>query len=243
MENRLPNQYNQSIPSRQWRPHDGDPSGGGVALLFSEALDIKKGVTAIIGSGGKTTLLHTLADELCGRVLLCTTTRMFPSDTYKTIPDPTLETLQNDWGRVLCVGTPAEHGKLGPCSLPMAELLRAADYVLVEADGSKGLPLKAHAPWEPVIPEEASQTVCVVGASGFGKPIPEAVHRPELWTEPDTSPGAVARMLAQEGGFSKVYINQCQSPAAFAQARDLAQGLDCAVFAGSLWKREIICLS
>ena len=37
-------------------------------------LGIKKGVTAVIGSGGKSTLLHTLAQELPGRILLCTST-------------------------------------------------------------------------------------------------------------------------------------------------------------------------
>jgi probable selenium-dependent hydroxylase accessory protein YqeC len=211
-------------------------------LLLCEALGIEKGVTAVIGSGGKTTLLHTLADELCGRVILCTTTRMFPSDTYKTLYQPTLEQLKQDWARVVCVGAPAERGKLGPCGLTFPELCAAADYVLVEADGSKGLPLKAHAPWEPVVPAEASQTICVVGASGFGKPIQETVHRPELWLGEDTSPASVARMLLHDGGFSKLYINQCQTPADFQQARLLARNMSCPVFAGSLRKRNILCL-
>ena len=45
------------------------------------ALKIEPGITAIIGSGGKSTLLKTLGLELMragGRVLLCTTTHMFP---------------------------------------------------------------------------------------------------------------------------------------------------------------------
>lgn len=36
-------------------------------------------------------------------------------------------------------------------------LADAADYVIVEADGSKRLPLKAHASHEPVIPENTRQ--------------------------------------------------------------------------------------
>ncbi len=51
--------------------------------------------------------------------------------------------------------------------------------MLVEADGSRRLPLKAHAPHEPVIPKEAGCVLCVVGAHGFDRPIREAVHRPE----------------------------------------------------------------
>ena len=55
--------------------------------------------------------------------------------------------------------------------------------MLAEADGSKRLPLKAHAPWEPVVPVGTTNVVWIVGASGFGRPINEAVHRPKLFCE------------------------------------------------------------
>ncbi len=48
---------------------------------LASALKIEPGITAVIGSGGKSTLLKTLGLELMragGRVLLCTTTHMFP---------------------------------------------------------------------------------------------------------------------------------------------------------------------
>ena len=48
---------------------------------LASALKIEPGITAIIGSGGKSTLLRALGLELMragGRVLLCTTTHMFP---------------------------------------------------------------------------------------------------------------------------------------------------------------------
>lgn len=48
---------------------------------LASTLKIEPGITAIIGSGGKSTLLKTLGLELMragGRVLLCTTTHMFP---------------------------------------------------------------------------------------------------------------------------------------------------------------------
>jgi probable selenium-dependent hydroxylase accessory protein YqeC len=54
-----------------------------------------------------------------------------------------------------------------------------SDYVLVEADGSKGLPLKAHGSHEPVVPEDTDHLIWVVGASGFGRPAGEVLHRPE----------------------------------------------------------------
>ena len=211
-------------------------------MLFQEVLGITPGITAIIGSGGKTSLLHLLADELPGRIILCTTTHMFPSDTYKTMWNPTKEQVQQDWARVLCIGAPADHGKLGPCtSLTLADMLQLAPYVLVEADGSKRLPLKAHAAWEPAIPPEAQQTICVVGASGLGKPKAEVVHRPELWFPADTSPKAVAEMLVREDHWDKVYINQCETEEALEQAKEIAQYLPAgSVFAGSI-RQHTIC--
>ena len=74
-------------------------------------------------------------------------------------------------------------GKLSSPAEPLDQLAQRFDYVLAEADGSKRLPLKAHAAWEPVIPSGTADIAWIVGASGLGKPINEAVHRPELFCE------------------------------------------------------------
>ena len=76
-----------------------------------------------------------------------------------------------------------ETGKLSAPAEPLSKLAQRFDYVLAEADGSKRLPLKAHAAWEPVIPSGTADIAWIVGASGFGKPVSEAVHRPELFCE------------------------------------------------------------
>ncbi|HVN31010.1 MAG TPA: selenium cofactor biosynthesis protein YqeC, partial [Thermoanaerobaculaceae bacterium] len=56
-----------------------------------------------------------------------------------------------------------------------------ADTLIVEADGSAGRPLKAHAPWEPVIASAADLVVVVVGAWCLGQPLDErTVHRADL---------------------------------------------------------------
>ena len=49
-------------------------------MTLSQLLDIRPGVTAVIGGGGQTTLLRTLGEELAGQhpVLLCTTTKILP---------------------------------------------------------------------------------------------------------------------------------------------------------------------
>ena len=111
-----------------------------------------------------------------------------------------------------------------------------------EADGSKRLPLKAHAAWEPVLPPERNRTVCVFGASALGQPIQDAAHRPELYaplaeTSPDAviTPAIAARVLAKEGGFDVLFINQAdvlEDPAAALQP--FADALTCPAIYGAL---------
>ena len=144
-------------------------------MELAEKLHIEPGITAVIGSGGKTTLLARLAEELQGTVVLATSTRILPFPGISTASCPPLP------GRVSCVGEPVDGGKLAAPTCGFEILSAAADHVVVEADGSRGLPLKAHAPWEPVIPEGSAQTILVVGASGFGRPVGSAVHRPEIF--------------------------------------------------------------
>ena len=173
---------------------------------LASALKIEPGITAIIGSGGKSTLLKTLGLELMragGRVLLCTTTHMFPvagvpwdgsnrrldAAPWKPgaahVPGCTCKVCAGmSRGSICQAGVlDPETGKLSAPAEPLVELARRFNYVLAEADGSKQLPLKAHAAWEPVIPASTANVVWVVGASGLGKPVAEVVHRPELFCE------------------------------------------------------------
>ena len=60
-----------------------------MALPLHEFLKIRKGVTAVIGSGGKTSLLSVLAKELPGKVILCTTSFFYPfKDTDDVLQRP-----------------------------------------------------------------------------------------------------------------------------------------------------------
>ena len=179
-------------------------------MKLAPLLQIGRGVTAIIGGGGKTTLMETLAEELSkkGKVIITTTTHIRRPARYETLldADEAAVSAALDRSNIVCVGEAAENGKLCAPRLSMNALTHCADFVLVEADGAKRLPLKAHAPHEPVIPKEAGCVLCVVGARGFDRPIREAVHRPEQFctltgARPDepASPALVARALAAEG--------------------------------------------
>ena len=173
---------------------------------LASALKIEPGMTAIIGSGGKSTLLRALGLELMragSRVLLCTTTHMLPvagvpwdgssrrldAAPWKPgalhVPGCTCEACAGLARGSICQAgvLDPETGKLSSPAEPLNQLAQRFDYVLAEADGSKRLPLKAHAAWEPVIPADTANAIWVVGASGLGKPVDEVVHRPELFCE------------------------------------------------------------
>lgn len=173
---------------------------------LASVLKIEPGITAIIGSGGKSTLLRALGLELMragGRVLICTTTHMFPvagvpwdgssrrlgAAPWKPgalhTPGCTCEVCAGLARGSICQAgvLDPETGKLSAPAESLDQLAQRFDYVLAEADGSKRLPLKAHASWEPVVPVGTANVVWVVGASGLGKPVAEVVHRPELFCE------------------------------------------------------------
>ncbi len=220
-------------------------------MELAELLEIRPGVTAVVGGGGKTALLRALGEELARRgrtVLLCASTKILPFPGLENLVSPAegeLRAALADY-RLVCAGAPVPGtGKLTAPEVPMERLAGLADYVLVEADGSAGRPMKAHAAHEPVIPPLANQTVLVVGASGFGRPIAQAAHRPALYARlsglPEAAavtPEAEAAVLRTEALHNRVYVNQAETEEAFASAAGLARLLDCPVLAGSLRRGE-----
>ena len=180
---------------------------------------------AVIGSGGKSTLLRALGEDAAargGRVALATTTHFLPFGGMPLVTSGDMRELTRalDGRGLACVGTPTadDLGRLAAPAMPLEELAGAADLLVVEADGSKRLPLKAHASHEPVIPENTRKTVCVVGASGFGKPVKQAVHRPKLFCARTGAhmSGIVTPELAAQGIIAEhladiVVLNQAET--------------------------------
>lgn len=212
---------------------------------LSELLGVGPGLTAIIGGGGKTSLLYALAEELNARgSVIVTTSAKIRRPEHLPVADPeSLEALSAALKAAspLCLGSPWPENKLAAPALPWAALPRAADYVLVEADGSRGLPAKAHAAHEPVIPPEAGNVILVLGADAFGRPISQVCHRPERFAalagaEPDAplTPALWARVIETEDYGNMVYVNKCESPADWANTAALAALVTRPVAAGSL---------
>ena len=253
--------------------------------MIKTVLGIEPGITAVIGSGGKTSLIERLAGELCdkrenktespgessgrchGNVVICTTTHILKPEgmpvyvpdfgqTYDEEGSARSETdkvresgqvydkqisarsetdrmresgqicderiparsesgrtqctnrqqepgrrreanreketkklrffLEQHKGSPVCVGTTDPDNMAKLISYPIDIIREAAGEdacILVEADGAKHLPMKAHNDREPVIPDGCGRVILVIGAEGFGKPVSEAVHRPEIFAK------------------------------------------------------------
>ncbi len=223
-------------------------------MQISQILKIGRGVTALIGGGGKTTLMETLARELCrrGSVIICTSTKIRRPTDFAVLLDPAAEEARRALAEhgVLCVGSELADEKLAAPTLSFETLEELADFVIVEADGARCLPLKAHASYEPVIPANAQRTVLVVGVSGFGKRIAETCHRPALYAalagvtaDESVTPEIAARVIRAEGWGDRVYVNQVETEEDYRAAAALARELDVPVAAGSLHKGVYACLS
>lgn len=182
-----------------------------------------KSVVALVGAGGKTSLMYRLARQLVwmGKtVVTTTTTKIFPPTGEQSpslallADDPELSGLEEHLDEVRHVTVASsrlsEAGKLQGVEDKVVSLLgRIADYVLVEADGAAGRAVKAPAEWEPVIPSAVSLIIPVVGLDSLGKPATDQwVFRLErfyavtgLRPEEEITPKAIARLLCHpEGG-------------------------------------------
>ena len=213
-----------------------------------EAFHIVGRCVAVIGSVGKTACLRHLSRRLSGTVILTTSTHMYPFPGMTLVNadgEPTRENRRQVLhelrsalaaSRVVCLGRRLPSGKLSDPSgaTPFERLSDEADYVVVEADGSAGHPLKAHRPFEPVIPACSDMTVGVVGASGLGQPASAACHCPGLFcaiagSDPDdpVRPEHVAAVLNREALARCWLVNQADAlpnPAVVRRLCDLING-------------------
>jgi xanthine dehydrogenase accessory factor len=144
-------------------------------------------LTAVVGSGGKTTYIRRQANayrEQGLRVLVTTTCHMhLEQGTAEHLSDIAahLRTQGYCMAGIPVEASPGERKKIGP--LPQAvfeQAIALADMVLVEADGSRGLPVKFPGAHEPVIPPGVDRIVIIQGQMAIGQTILRAAHRPEL---------------------------------------------------------------
>ena len=157
------------------------------AQSLYDALKINDGgkTIAFVGGGGKTTLTYALAAELqarAKRVVVTTTTHIRkPTDFFVTDGDIAQVQYVLEDKQIVVAGRDCGEGKLAAVDDAFFEALREnCDCLLVEADGSRGLPFKIPAEHEPVLPKGVDLVVGVAGIDALGQKLGVCCHRAEL---------------------------------------------------------------
>jgi len=211
---------------------------------------------AIVGGGGKTSLCFALAEELLQagtRVITTTTTKVWHRETNRApcrvfcpSGSPSYEDLKEGLKRErhVFVGQGLlESGKVEGITRAMADSFfqdLQVDYLIIEADGAAGRPVKAPAAHEPVIPSSATMVIAVIGLEAMGRPLdPEIVFRPGLFREitgledgETITPAALARVFQSPNGLFKgtpdaarriAFLNKLDLLASEEEGKTLAQ--------------------
>ena len=155
-------------------------------------------IVSIVGSGGKTTLMKQLAEELTGPVLCTTSTKLGTEQAAffnqhivwenEEAPNLTQELPKSSLISGGIIGD-SNHQRINNLSEEQFERLHQLCLekklpLLIEADGAKCKSLKAPATWEPVIPDFSDLVVVVVGLRDLMKPLSEeVVFRSELFSK------------------------------------------------------------
>jgi molybdenum cofactor cytidylyltransferase len=193
---------------------------------------------AVVGAGGKTTLCWRLVQEIAasgGRAVFTTTTKIWrPADGVfdrlyvGPLPHP-LPVGEGGW-KSACLasaiegatnttpingaGMPTVQTKLTGftpdevCALPRSTNYQLPITLLVEADGARGLRIKAPGNGEPVIPPCADVVCVLANLDAIGRPLDERIaHRVDRVAQlTHTMPGSIitapllVELLAHPGG-------------------------------------------
>jgi probable selenium-dependent hydroxylase accessory protein YqeC len=166
--------------------------------ILAEALALgPRESVALVGGGGKTGCLRLLAQELSEwspRVLATTTTAVFLKDLEDLGPvvvecdlpvlRTRLEAALAAGGLVGAVRSVGREGKAVGLPVELVDDVWAVglvEHLVIEADGSRGMSLKAFGAHEPQVPLGATLIVQVAGLDVLGAPLRlPYVHRAEL---------------------------------------------------------------
>ena len=205
-------------------------SGPAAETPFLDTLGIRRGdAVAIVGSGGKATLMYRLAGEAVDRgyaVITTSTTHLHPPTSKQTrgfyvtgeTPDwpaivpPELKTRRH----VTVLGARPRPDKLKGLDAEELEKLRevcAPDLLLMKADGARARLFKAPGDHEPVVPEGTTRGVVVASLKSVGIPLDERqVHRPErvggltgLGAGEPVTPEVIAGVVSHPGAYRRAF--------------------------------------
>ncbi|HBH13705.1 MAG: Uncharacterized protein XD91_0053 [Clostridiales bacterium 38_11] len=149
-----------------------------------------KAIITVTGSGGKTTIISELAEQLVkmGRKVIITTTTHIYLPNFNnavTILGATiLAQLKLQHQCLVFAGKYiSEDNKLEGFSTEEITAIHKnpnVDFIIVEGDGSKTLPIKGYECYEPVVPDMTDILISIIGLNALGKTVNDkSVHRIE----------------------------------------------------------------
>lgn len=162
-------------------------------MLENSLQDLRGSCVALIGGGGKTSLLRRLGKELAPdypKMILTSLTQSFPLPGFPSIP---LHSFQTDDLAGLftgpyppyITGLPTGNGKYsGISEKDLSAMMKYSPLCVFECDGARNLPLKAHNDQDPRVPAFATHVIVVIGADVVNTRLSDGyVHRPALFRE------------------------------------------------------------
>ena len=144
---------------------------------------MSKKITAVVGAGGKTTYIKKKAKAYVnqGKKVFVTTTTHMMKEADTLVSDDADEIIKELLEQNYVMAGRDCGEKIQSLSRETYEKVCAyADVILVEADGSKHMPVKFPAEHEPVIPENMNEIVVICGLHAIDKPLYQVAHRIEL---------------------------------------------------------------
>ena len=149
-----------------------------------DALEADRGVTCVVGAGGKKSTLYALADRL-ERAVVTVTVRIPPFEEHVStlevtdLPGETLESA-GDWPLGLVAADEGDRYRGYEPSVIDDLAARADVPILVKADGARTRWLKAPNEREPQLPTAATTVVPIASVRAVGEVLDDrVVHRPE----------------------------------------------------------------
>ena len=201
-----------------------------MSLLLSRALRVSPAASiAFIGAGGKTTAMFQLARELSAKTPVIVTASAHlgvwqtPQADKHLVVD-SIESIERslvELQDITLITGLVNNDRTKPVDEDVLNWLNRfckekSLPLLIEADGSRGKPLKAWAEHEPPIPEFVNQVVQVVGLTGMGKILNDSnVHRAEIYSslsslniEEVITPEIATKILTHpQGGLKNIPAN------------------------------------
>lgn len=153
---------------------------------------------ALVGGGGKTSLMLSLSNELAeaGKRVVATTTTKVSVEEAESFQNPIYIQSNSFWkdslkkeiegkNRSFLAHHQISQEKVAGIEPSLADRVyqtAGVDYLIVEADGAARHPVKVPDKHEPIIPQSATIVIAVMGLEALNRPVdPDTIFRLELF--------------------------------------------------------------